>query len=287
MYQQHAKRHAFLIIAHNEFEVLQHLIDCLDSDRTDIYVHIDKKVKVLPVLHTNHSKLYVLNNRIDVRWGHVSQIECELLLFEVALKNGPYHHYHLLSGTHLPLRPLDELLAFYEKHEGEEFMDIWGTCKGRDNIKLGRYNFLIRNFKCKSQLRQRIIQFIWTANLKVQKILGIYRNPDEEFLKASQWVSLTQEAIKYLCNYKEQIRQKYRFTLCSDEYFVATELSHAGFTVFNYKKLLFQKWQGESPRVLTEDDYDEIVASGCMYARKFTYRQSTIVCLIIPFRNDI
>lgn len=85
-------KHAFLIISHNEFEVLQMLIDRLDSERTDIFVHIDKKVKILPRLHTLQSRLYVLNERIDVRWGHVSQIECELLLFETAMKHGPYEH---------------------------------------------------------------------------------------------------------------------------------------------------------------------------------------------------
>ena len=77
-------KHAWLVIAHNEFEILQMLIDALDHPESDIYVHIDKKVKELPVLHASKSKLQVLEKRLDVRWGSVSQIECELLLFETA-----------------------------------------------------------------------------------------------------------------------------------------------------------------------------------------------------------
>ena len=39
------KRHAFLIIAHNEFGVLQRLVDAIDDPRNDIYIHFDKKVE--------------------------------------------------------------------------------------------------------------------------------------------------------------------------------------------------------------------------------------------------
>lgn len=42
--------HAYLIIAHNEFEVLTKLIGLLDDNRNDIYVHIDKKVEKVPAL---------------------------------------------------------------------------------------------------------------------------------------------------------------------------------------------------------------------------------------------
>ena len=40
------KKHAYLIIAHNNFEQLKNLIHALDDTRNDIYVHIDKKASV-------------------------------------------------------------------------------------------------------------------------------------------------------------------------------------------------------------------------------------------------
>ena len=36
-------RSAFLIVAHNNFEMLKFLIKSLDSEEHDIYIHIDKK----------------------------------------------------------------------------------------------------------------------------------------------------------------------------------------------------------------------------------------------------
>ncbi len=49
--------HAWLIIAHNEFEVLQRLIDSPYAVESDFYVHIDKKVKELPVPKVTKGRL--------------------------------------------------------------------------------------------------------------------------------------------------------------------------------------------------------------------------------------
>src|SRR5574344_2790870 len=95
-------KHAYLIIAHNEFDVLQQLIAALDHERNDIYLHIDKKVKSIPSMSVRYAKLFVVDQRVDVRWGDVSQIESEYVLFEQAFDNPEnYTRYILISGTHL------------------------------------------------------------------------------------------------------------------------------------------------------------------------------------------
>lgn len=37
------QKHAYMIIAHNEFDLLEILVRLLDDPRNDIYVHIDAK----------------------------------------------------------------------------------------------------------------------------------------------------------------------------------------------------------------------------------------------------
>ena len=61
-------KHAWLVIAHNEFEILQMLLDALDHPEADIYVHIDKKVKEMPALHAGKS---VLQNTKDPAYNMV------------------------------------------------------------------------------------------------------------------------------------------------------------------------------------------------------------------------
>ena len=116
-------KHAYLIIAHNEFEILKLLVNALDDARNDIYIHFDAKCKDLPNLECNESGLYILQDRIDVRWGDYSQIETEILLFEYAHniqdKTGVnYLYYHLIlrygSATMTPttISPIQTRIRF-------------------------------------------------------------------------------------------------------------------------------------------------------------------------------
>ena len=79
-------KHAYLIIAHHEFEILKKLVQAIDDERNDIYIHIDKKVKILPFVRTSQSNLMVLTNRVDVRWCDLSQLRAEYALLEAAYK---------------------------------------------------------------------------------------------------------------------------------------------------------------------------------------------------------
>lgn len=62
-------KHAYLIIAHHEFEILAKLLQALDDERNDIFIHFDRKVRRYPSFATEYANLFVLQNRIDVRWG--------------------------------------------------------------------------------------------------------------------------------------------------------------------------------------------------------------------------
>lgn len=88
-------KHAYLIMAHHEFVVLQELIDAIDDERNDIYIHIDGKVKELPHLKASKSRLTLLGERIKTVWADVSMISVEYLLFRTAFEQGEYGFYHL------------------------------------------------------------------------------------------------------------------------------------------------------------------------------------------------
>lgn len=271
-------QHAYLIIAHNEFEVLQLLVSALDDVCNDIYVHIDRKVKTLPSLSTSKSRLYMLDKRIDVRWGHVSQIKTELLLFETALANGPYDFYHLISGTHLPLKSQDEIKDFFEQRRGCEIMNIYQPTEWQIDLKLRRYHFFIRNYQSSHRVRRSLSQYFWRANMAVQKLFGIRHNTGCDFVKSDNWLSLTEKAVSYLVTHKKSIFKKYRFSFCGDEYFAGSELSEAGeYKILNENKLLYTVFGNANPKTLTVEDYDDMVGSDCLFARKFSINEKEII----------
>lgn len=274
--------HAWLIIAHNEFEILQLLVSALDDVRNDLYIHIDRKVKTLPQLSAQKSHLFLLEDRMDVRWGAPSQIFCELLLMRTALKNGPYDRFHIISGTHLPLKSNDQLTAFFERYDGCELMHVWEKDVRDIGNKLQRYNLFVNGFSSPYPVIRKFSHSCWTILQGLQKKLKVNRFPGKSFIKSDNWVSLTQRATAYLVGHAGDIGRKYRFSYCGDEYFVATELNEAGgFHIVNTEKLLKVDFVRHNPRVYTMDDYNALASSDCLFARKFSSSHMDIAQRII------
>jgi hypothetical protein len=97
------QKHAYMIIAHNEFDLLEILVRLLDDPRNDIYVHIDAKVKDFDFKSfqalTQYSRLRFTPRRISATWGDFSLVNTELLLLQTAVAGEdpaqPYAYYHL------------------------------------------------------------------------------------------------------------------------------------------------------------------------------------------------
>ena len=264
--------HAWLIIAHNEFGILQRLVSALDDEDHDIYIHIDKKVKRIPEIKALKSKLFILDKRIDVRWGHVSQIKCEDLLWETAVQNGPYDSYILLSGTHLPLKPLDEIKAFFQSYAGKNLLPGFEKADGyQKTLKMNRYNLFLRNANYGPLWKKRFYQFLWKACVKIQRILNIQNHRHSVFYYSSNWVALTQEAVTFLLSVKHDILKKYKYTFCGDEWFVATELAHSSLisTIVSPPFYLYSEWTRANPKTYSLKEYEALCETGHVFARKF------------------
>lgn len=64
-----AIKHAYLIIAHNNWSVLERLLVLLDDNRNDIYLHIDKKVPFPSLVCTLQKAKIIILNKVNVKWG--------------------------------------------------------------------------------------------------------------------------------------------------------------------------------------------------------------------------
>lgn len=266
-------KYAYLIIAHHEFTVLQYLVRLLDDPRNDIYVHFDKKAKNIPDLSCMYSHVYTVNERIDVRWGHESQIQSEYALFETAINGAEqYDRYILISGTHLPLKTQDEIHAFFNDHYGKEVLSPIGTNDYEIDMKLFRHHFFVRWYKHPRPIVRKCSQFLWHVFLKAQYVLNIKRVRPPVSIKANNWVCLTPQAMAYIVEKKKEVLRQFKRTFCGDEFFVPYLLENAPdkFKVVSYPKLLYNDFVRESPRVLCDEDLESLIQSDYLFARKFS-----------------
>ena len=270
-------RHAYLIMAHNEFVHLQQLIDALDDERNDIYVHIDSKVKQLPKLYSKKASLYVLENRVDVRWGHVSQIKAEYTLLNAAYQNGKYDYYHIISGAHYPLVSLDEIDRYFSTTFPASVLMPMDVSEDEIKMRIGYRNFFMRNLVSHNKFIFKWHHILWRAALYPQKKLDISRDISFTDGKASQWCSLTHNAVKAILDKEKVLTKRFKRTFCSDEFFIPAALKSTSLPIVYTDKLTYLSFYYGNAAKLTEKDYETIKASRCLFGRKFTSESLSLI----------
>lgn len=273
--------HAYMIIAHRQFDLLAKLITALDDERNDIFVHIDAKVrdfdfekfKVLP----KRSRIY-FTPRIGVTWGDFSQVKCELILLaevDKMQKSGRVYDYvHLISGADLPIKSNDEIHRFFNENAGRQFVHF--TADNVSESSEGRIKYY-HLFRCRRNLFTKILAQI---ALRVQMLCGVNRlkNTNIKVQKGCNWFSITGEFAAYIAQESERLKKILRFSYCGDEVFVQTALLNSPFADDVYMKNCGNNhlacarlidWQRGNPYVFKMQDFDLIKNSPAMFARKF------------------
>ena len=267
------KKHAYLVLAHQDFRMLDRLMSLLDDERNDIYIHVDRKVSVIPQIKVQYSKLFFLNNRIDARWGDYSLVEAELALFETSYKSGDYSYYHLVSGVDLPIKSQDYIHSFCEKNNGKEFIGFANNVSV-DELKWRTQHYFIfpRNFKSKNF----VIRAIRATFVKLQDILS-YKRSVEQIKKGAQWCTISCDFVDYILQNKRKIYELFHHTYCPDEMFIQTLCWNSDFRsrVFDMSDEFsgcrrFIKWDNGELQPLQARDMSEMHASDAWFARKFS-----------------
>lgn len=279
-YEMKPARHAYMIMAHNEFELLEKLILFLDDERNDIYLHVDKKVKKFDFdkfkkLPTKSKICFV--KRHNVHWAAYSQIATEMELFKAA-SEGNYSRYHLISGVDLPIKSIDYIYSESEKAKDYEFVDFASVDFIEKYPRDDRFKYY--HFLEEIDVRKRGIGRIDKILLAIQQRVGVDRWKHQfEYGFGSQWVSLTDDAIKYILQQEKWINKTFRNTHCSDELFVQTTLLKGNFKFSDNRRFILWPENDASPhpKLLTYEDYDEISDSIDFFARKVSTKQSSLL----------
>lgn len=281
-------RHAFLIIAHNNWWQLKKLISFLDHEQNDIFVHIDKKSVDFPWMEfegiTRKSKLCIFQE-IRVYWGGYSQVAVELFLMEQA-HAGVYDYYHIISGADIPLKSNREIHAFFEANAGKEFINLnEELVKNNPEIKRRTklYHFL-QDYRRRYHRQWINSCFIGLERslLLLQMIAQVDRtkNLDWTIKYGSQWISISHELVCCILKHKEKIGEVFSLTNCADELFVQTIAYNCGFREKIYQPLPgenanmrlvdWSRGRNGSPYTFRSDDFEMLTSTPTLFARKFS-----------------
>ena len=269
-------KHAYLIMAHNQKNMLQSLIECLDYKENDIYVHLDRKWEDIEIndiyKFATESKIFILKERIDVKWGTYSQIECELLLLQEAAP-GHYQYYHLMSGMDLPLKTQEEIHSFFDERNGTEFIHFDGKEIDTQTYKrVSKYNFIITKNK------NLISRILYNLLMGLQLCVDRAKKYNVVFYKGANWFSITDALAQYVVEKSAWIKEVFQYARCGDEMFLQTLVINSKFKESlvnnnfcdNYETIQYCiDWNRGSPYVFKKEDISLLKDSNMCFARKF------------------
>lgn len=274
--------HAFLIISHNNFKQLARLIELLDSIEHDIYIHIDKKSRNVDLnlirKSASKSKIYMIERK-GVSWGDYSTIDCEIRLMKAALCGNNYQYLHLLSGADMLIKSHNYLHDFFDRNNGKQFLHFESKILRKEEEEKIKYWFLLQYFVGKSR-RESLLYCIQRGLVAIQKYLHIerHRNLNILFYKGANWASITSEFAKYVVEQEKWIYKIFCYSNCGDEFFLQTLLMNSKFKYqlylnsFNNDYLGCMRcidWNRGGPYVFRISDYNDLISSDYIFARKF------------------
>lgn len=271
-------KHAYLIMAHNKFEQLEILLKLLDDSKHDFFIHIDKKAVDFNRERLSdsikYSKIFFVE-RTSVTWGGYSQINCELLLLKTATKEYDYEYYHLLSGVDLPIKNKNEIYQFFHSSGNKNFL----TCE-KEFIPFDRIKYYYF-FQEKVGRRRSFLSRLQSRFITLQKIFKVDRCRKKNIVwgKGGNWFSITDDLARYVLTKEKWIRKVFSRTRCADEMFLQTIVLNSEYKNTLYvanegysRNVRFIDWERRlnyGPHTFRVDDFDKIISSDCMFARKF------------------
>lgn len=199
----------------------------------------------------------------------------------------PHDFYHLLSGVDLPLKPISEIHDFFDHHKDKLFVDLTpDTEYHRKRIEycINYYHFFMHFSR---SWIGKIIGHLHIPQLFIvfQKMLGVSRMKNDgtfKMCKGYNWMSLPEDAVRYLINQEDYIKHRFRYTCCADEIFALSIFMNSPFKSRFYQEnenecrngaLREIDWQRGNPYTWTMEDLQLLQKSNNLFARKFSTKK--------------
>jgi hypothetical protein len=284
-------RLAIVVLAHDRPDQLAQLLSALRHPQARIYLHLDRRAELASfttALLEAGVRDVVLLPRHATGWGSVQLVDAALEGLTRGVKD-ECDYFTLISGQDFPLRPMEEILAFFEQSGSRSYLEYFPLptprwrFEGRDRMDFYTYTVLGRRETCIPRgedtsflnLKGRLLNEMLRVRsaLKSTRHFPSYLCP----FGGSQWWNLSRAAADYILDFIDEhpdYRRYHEHTLAPDELFFQSILlgtNFAGEHEIVDDTLRFMRWpEKEShPRVLTMDDLPAILESESLFARKF------------------
>ena len=275
-------RHAYLIMTHGNFPILEKQLRFLDSENADFFIHVDADDFPFGqyLNAAKRSKVSFLP-RQKVYWGDLTQIECELRLLEASI-GGRYDYYHLLSGTDVPVKSRKYIEEYFSDRRGINFIKFQSRRISAHHLARVKYYYPFQHTNIRNRIGRTLLRELSLLPQRLVRVDRTKRTPDIVFQKGTNWFDITRELAEYVISRQDRIREIFRSTCCADEMFLQTLVVNSPFsdTLPEYAFddglracCRYIDWERGTPYTFGDGDFEELIHTGpdYLFARKFDY----------------
>ena len=286
---------AFLISAHSDPTQLGRLIHALNDGENHFFVHVDQKVNAKSfmdaVAESDRAFCTFIEERYWVQWGGFSLVRFQHALLRACVQSGiSFERVFMLSAQDYPLKSVAAIKAELEKEPEREYLlglnlsDNAVPEKQKDRFRLYHFGRDVR-------VRSYKLKMLCSGSLRMlMKILPLRKKPYIEVCgqrwavyAGSAYMCMTFELAKYILGVMDgnkAVMDYFKYSFAPDELVIPTIVYNSAFAArtlgqrHEYKGLITLSpvthfWYGKQIKVLDEGDYDELMRSNKMFARKF------------------
>ncbi|PJE47279.1 MAG: glycosyl transferase [Sediminibacterium sp.] len=267
-------RIAHLIITYTNPAQTARMIKRMQHPDFDFYIHVDAKFPIES--HAEVAKIpnvYLIKNRVDVQWAAFSTIQAELNgLQEILYTGRSYDFISLMSGQDYPTKSVQYMQEFFEGIKGKLLLK-YRAFSGEWEEGMTRVNrYHLTDFKFKGQ---------YFLERWINKLVKRTDQPKGmKFYGSSMFWVISPEAAEYVLltvDRDPKMKRFFKFTWAPDEFLFQTILLNSPFAgqVIN-ENCHYYKHPPKTPSPKTFDlsDFNDIIASDRLYARKFDMSKS-------------
>ncbi len=276
------KQHAILITAYKSAEQVADLIRAF-PEGFHFYIHFDRKSKesLESIRKLGGSRVHLFNS-YHVNYAGLNHLKAILFLCEEALKNKDNAYFHLITAEDYPVKNAE---GFEDAmNSGKNYMecfsvpcDFWSGNGGLDRLSYYRPYDLFNS-------KKRIGSYALIGLFKLQKALRVKRPISRKHLPlngGSTYWSLQRETVQGVINYSRTqpaFLKRLKHTFCPEEFYFQTVILRLqnSDTIVN-DNLRYTDWtsgRGGYPAFLDETDFETVLASNKLFARKLDFKKS-------------
>jgi hypothetical protein len=277
---------AYIISAYRLPELLVRLVRRLDGPGTSTFIHVDKKT---------HDSIYSamaepLSARPNVHflprhscyWGDFGHVHATIKGLRALVESGrPFDYVILLTGQDYPLRSNAEIAATLREAAGHVFMD-WMPIPNEQWTDGGAYRIDNWHFRVGRKslsfpgtpFRHALLNAAWSLPARVLSLRRTFPAGLTPYGGSSYWM-MPADCARYVDAFtrsRPDFVRFFRHVHVPDEMFFQTIVLNSPFRGrVAASDLRFVDWRedGDHPTVLTSADFERLVQSGALFARKF------------------